>query len=183
FDVTVDPNNPLGILQDLLWGLVGILRNYIGLLATGAALLAFAGPFMRGPSKVAAEQPVMSAALGFVAFLVTPVAASIAILLFVTIPLGVVALALYGVGLIVVQLFTASAVGHLINRRLFPSLGNGDFAALATGLVPLAILSGLPQFVGTIVWLLASFVGFGALWLYWRDEARDRRLSRRKAKG
>jgi len=179
FDVSVDPSDPLALLQDVLWGLVGILRNYIGLLAVGGTLLAFASPFVRGPARVAAEQPIMSAALGFVAFLVTPVAASIAILLFVTIPLGVIALALYGVGLYIVQLFTASALGHAMNERFFPSLGTSDFAALATGLVPLAVLSAIPQFVGTIVWLLASFVGFGALWLHWRDEARDRRRSKK----
>ncbi|MEM6926070.1 MAG: hypothetical protein AAF602_04010, partial [Myxococcota bacterium] len=103
-------------------------------------------------------------------------------LLFVTLPLGLVTLALWLVGLVVAQLFTASAVGHLINRRLLPSLEGSDLAALATGLVPLAIASAFPQIVFLIVYLLASFVGFGALWLYWRDEARDRRLSRRKAK-
>ncbi|MEN0063408.1 MAG: hypothetical protein AAGA48_14750 [Myxococcota bacterium] len=180
FDVDVDPTDPLGMLQSLLWWVVGIIRSYVGLIAVGAIMLAFASPFVRGPSKVAAEQPVMSAALGFVAAIVTPVAASIAILLFVTIPLGVIALALYGVGLYIVQLFAASALGHAMNRRFFPSLGTGDFAALATGLVPLVVLSAIPQFVGTVVWLLATFVGFGALWLHWRDEARDRRRSRKK---
>jgi len=180
FDVDLDPSDPLGILQEFLWWMVGVLFNYVGLIATGGVLIAFASPFVREPSKAAAEQPIMSAALGFVAAIVIPVASLVAMLLFVTIPLGVVAFALYGVGLYIVQIFTASAIGHAVNRRFFPGLGKGDFAALATGLVPLVILSGIPKLVGTAVWLLATFVGFGALWVHWRDEARDRRRSRKR---
>ncbi|MEM6930293.1 MAG: hypothetical protein AAF602_25365, partial [Myxococcota bacterium] len=81
FDVSFDPSDPMGALQDLVWRVVSVLQTYVGLLATGGVLLLIAGPFMRGPSKAASEQPLMSAALGFVAVLVTPVAATAAALL------------------------------------------------------------------------------------------------------
>ncbi len=184
FDVDFDPSDPVAVAQEVLWGFVGVLRSYLGLLLTGAVFLAFASSFVNGPANAIAEQPIMSAALGLVAFLTIPVVGGVA-LLSVSIQLGVVELAvvafgLWGAGLFIVPIFTAVAIGRAINKRVFPKLGDSELGALATGAVPLAILFAIPQFVGMIVWLFTSFVGFGALWLHWRDEARDHRRSRRK---
>lgn len=182
FDVDIDRNDPMSILQDILGRLLGAVYNYVGLLAVGFVMLAFAGGFVRGPSRALLEQPVMSAALGAAAAVAIPIVATVAALLFVTLPLSVVMIAMYTTGLFVVQLFTATALGRLFNARFLPGLADNDFASMAIGLIPLVLLYANPFWISAVVYALATIVGFGALWLFWRDEARDRRRARKSQK-
>lgn len=108
-----------------------------------------------------AEETTLGALLGFTAFLLIPVAAAIAIVTLVGLPIGVAAVLLFGLALYAAKLPIAVWIGgRLLGLAGRP--GASPYAAMATGVLLLYLLFAIP-FVGWLFWLAATWLGLGAM--------------------
>lgn len=146
---------------------------------TGAALLAgilmvavFRGlvPHLGG---VLAGNATVGALLGFAAFLMVPAGAVVAMVTIVGIPIGIAALLLFVVALYAAKLPVAAWAG----QRLLALAGRpsaSPYAAMALGIVALYLLFAIPL-LGRLVWLVATWLGLGAIVLSGRGYLQTRR--------
>ena len=108
-----------------------------------------------------AEQTTLGALLGFGAFLIVPVAAVVVMVTVVGLPVGLIAMLLFGMALYVAKLPIAAWAG----RRLLALAGRPDaspYAAMAAGVLTLYLLFATP-WVGWLFWLAATWLGLGAM--------------------
>ena len=119
------------------------------------------------------SEALMGTVIGFGAFLVVPVASVLAMLLIIGIPLGLVALILYFVALYLAQIPVAVWLG----RRLLSLAGGTEpspFLGLALG-VPMLNLAYLIPWLGMLAWLIATWLGLGAMILVTRGYLQERK--------
>ena len=143
------------------WGWVFWFLQTLAALLTGIVVVAlFRGVVQRLAGSVA-EQNTLSALLGFAAFLLVPVAAGIAMVTLVGLPLGLATALLFGVALYAAKLPVAIWIGD----RLLSRAGRPDaspYAAMALGVLLLYLLFAIP-YVGWLFWLGATWLGLGAM--------------------
>jgi cytoskeletal protein CcmA (bactofilin family) len=134
---------------------------------TGAALLAgllAVALFRRVVQELVtaiAGATTLGALLGFGAFLIVPVSAVVAMATLVGLPIGLIAMLLFGVALYVAKLPIAVWAGG----RLLALAGRPDassYAAMAVGILVLYLLFAIP-WIGWLMWLAAAWLGFGAM--------------------
>ena len=116
-------------------------------------------------STVAGE-PTLGALLGFGAFLIVPVGAAVVMVTLVGLPVGLIAVLLFGAAVYVAKLPVAVWAGaHLLTRlgRTEPS----PYAAMAVGVLALYLLFAIP-WLGGLFWLVATCLGLGAMVLLGR---------------
>ena len=107
--------------------------------------------------------PLPSLGWGAVILFATPIAAIIVCFTVVGIPIGLIALALYGIGIYLSHIPVGLLIGRLILRRLTEVESKGLLVgALALGLVILVILRLIP-FLGFWVGLATALFGLGAV--------------------
>ena len=107
--------------------------------------------------------PWQSLGWGALILFATPVAAIIVIATVIGLPVGLIALALYGIAIYLSQIPVALLIGRLIIRQSRELESKGLMVgALALGLAILLILSLIP-FVGWLVWLFTAMFGLGTL--------------------
>jgi anti-sigma factor RsiW/cytoskeletal protein CcmA (bactofilin family) len=101
-----------------------------------------------------------SAGIGFLALVATPVAAIIAMITLIGLPLGLIALAGWAVACYVAKIIVAGFLG----RSILAKQGTAPVAALAllAGLIPIFVGVNLP-YVGMLINLLITVLGLGAL--------------------
>ena len=134
---------------------------------TGAALLAgmlAVALFRRLVQELAsaiAGETTLGALLGFGAFLIVPVAAAVVMMTVVGLPIGVIAVLLFGVALYVAKLPIAVWAGEQLLARAGRS-GASPYAAMAVGIMVLYLLFEIP-WVGGLFWLAATWLGLGAM--------------------
>lgn len=111
------------------------------------------------------ENPLMSIGMGIVFLIVVPIVSILVMITVVGIPLGLIALLLYGIALFSAQIFVGMTIGRLIlsfiadgNRRLIQFLG------LLIGLLILFGISFIP-YVGPWAPLIVVILGLGGLML------------------
>ena len=111
------------------------------------------------------ENPLMSIGMGIVFLIVVPIVSVLVMITVVGIPLGLIALLLYGIALFSAQIFVGMTIGRLIlsfiadgNRRLIQFLG------LLIGLLILFGISFIP-YVGPWAPLIVVILGLGGLML------------------
>jgi len=98
---------------------------------------------------------------GIIALIVLPILAIIFCITIVGIPLGLIMLVLYSVGLYLSVVFAALALGSLILKRKDQNWA-GMLLSLALGVLLLEIISIVPL-VGGLVYFILMVVGFGAM--------------------
>lgn len=163
----------------------GMIVGYVfwcgAALVVGVLLLAaFRNPGARIADMVG-QDVWGSLGVGFVAAVVVPVAAALACILIVTIPLVVLVFFLYFPVLYVAKLPVAVFLGRRLLRLLgsaHPSAGK----ALLTG-VPVLYLIFLIPYLGTLAWWVSLYVGLGAIILGTRAFLRDRSARAPEAPG
>ena len=134
---------------------------------TLAALLAgilvvalFRGVVQRLVTSIA-EETTLGALLGFTAFLLVPVAAGVAMVTLIGLPIGLAAGLLFGLALYAAKLPIAVWIGgRLLGLAGRP--GASPYAAMGVGVVLLYLLFAIP-FVGWVFWLAATWLGLGAM--------------------
>ncbi len=134
---------------------------------TGAALLAgmlavaLSRRLVRELVSAIAGETTLGALLGFGAFLIVPVAAAVVMMTVVGLPIGIIAVLLFGVALYVAKLPVAVWAGG----RLLALAGRPEaspYAAMAVGILLLYLLFEIP-WLGGLLWLAATWLGLGAM--------------------
>lgn len=135
--------------------------QFLAALLTGiVAVAALRGVVERLVASIA-EETTLGALLGFTAFLLIPVAAVIAIVTLVGLPIGVAAVLLFSLALYAAKLPIAVWIGgRLLGLAGRP--GASPYAAMAIGVLLLYLLFAIP-FVGWLFWLAATWLGLGAM--------------------
>ena len=116
---------------------------------------------VQGPAASIAEETTLSALLGFSAFLLVPVAAGVAMVTLVGLPIGIAAALLFGPAPYAAKLPLAVCIGdRLLGLAGRPSAS--PYAAMALGILLLYLLFALP-YVGSLFWLAATWLGLGTM--------------------
>jgi len=154
-----------GKAAGMSWFLLGSVLWSLGLFAFGAAMLTAFPAFTVAAARRATSDSLASLGLGLALVVTTPIAAGLAILTIVGIPLGAAALAIYPVLILAGYLIGVWSVAirtrELMGRRS-PASRAVLLAWLAAALVML-LLVGVVPFLG---WLIAAWVtlaGVGAM--------------------
>jgi len=144
-------------------GIQGKLLGFLMILAAGIIVILLATGRMSAMADSIRTKPWPSLGWGALALFVTPIAALIVIITIIGLPVGLIALVLYGIAVYLSQIPIGFLIGRLIIRR------NGEIesrglmiGALALGLVILLVLSLIP-YVGGLVGLLTIVFGLGSL--------------------
>lgn len=130
-------------------------------LVTAFILIAFFKDRIRGTFEYFSGQPWRTLLIGFLCLIVIPVAAVIAFCLILTIPIGVIMFALYGIFLYIGWV----SAGILLGSLIFNLFGNSTpslFLAALIGL-PLLMILGLIPILGYLVSFIAIVAGLGVV--------------------
>ncbi|MBP7660940.1 MAG: hypothetical protein KA778_13115 [Burkholderiaceae bacterium] len=144
------------------WGLLGSVLWSMGLFAFGAAMLSAFPGFTMAAADRAASEPLAAFGLGLALTVTTPVAAGLAILTIVGIPLGAAVLAVYPV-LILVGYLTGVWSVAARTRRLLGARSPGSRPVLLgwlAGALVVLLLVGVVPFLG---WMIAAWVTLAGL--------------------
>jgi cytoskeletal protein CcmA (bactofilin family) len=105
--------------------------------------------------------------VGFLAFIVIPVAAAVSCILIVTIPLALAVIVAWALAAYLAKV----PVAVLVGRKLLMRMGKPEpspYGAFTAGIVVLYVLFAIPV-LGWIVWFACVFLGLGAMVLGLRD--------------
>ena len=141
----------------------GKLLGFLMILVIGIIVILLATERVSAMADSIRNKPWPSLGWGALVLFVTPIAALIVICTIIGLPLGLIALALWGIAIYLSQIPVGFLIGRLIIRR------NGEIesrglmiGALALGLVILLVL-GLIPYIGWLVMLLTIMFGLGSL--------------------
>lgn len=147
----------------LLWDLWWLLSSFL----VGAIALAIGGEAARRPAQRLVREPALGLGFGFVIAVVFPAAAILALVLVVTIPLGLISLAVYCAAGYLGRLVAAQAIGDRLLASIRGGKSTSAYASLALGLVVFYLLTQIP-YVGFLIWLAAVVAGLGGIFLAFR---------------
>ncbi len=143
----------------------------MGQLIVGAVLLLLGGHYTASFAGTLRDHPSRSLGLGLVGMVALPVLSIVACALIVPLPLGVLGLGIFGALVYLSQLVAAQAFGRVLLSRFKPKLNGTPLLHLLIGVVPLAILTGLP-WIGGLMGFLVTVLGAGAIALKVREATR-----------
>ncbi len=152
-------SSAFAFLSDLKWKFIGFLMS----LLAGLVLILLAPKWLSSVSEAVRSRPGPSAGWGALVLFVTPIAAIVTCITIIGIPLGLIALALWGIAIYLAQIPVGLFVGKLIIGRYREVEGKGIMvAALALGLVILKLLRLIP-YLGFWIGVAAVIFGLGAV--------------------
>jgi cytoskeletal protein CcmA (bactofilin family) len=147
----------------LFSGILGKLTGFLMALVTGLVIILIAPRRLMSIAESIRISPGASAGWGAVVLFVTPIAAILVCLTIVGIPVGLIALVLWGMGLYLAQIPVGLLIGRLIISRFTGMEGRAIMTgALALGLVILTLL-GLIPYLGFFIGLAVALFGLGAV--------------------
>lgn len=142
---------------------MGKVIGFLMILVVGIIIILTVPRRMASVADSVRTKPWPSLGWGAVILFATPIAAIIVCFTVIGIPVGLIALALYGIGIYLSQIPVALLIGRLIFRRLTEVESKGLLVgALALGLVILVILRLIP-FLGFWIGLATALFGLGAV--------------------
>lgn len=147
------------------WGLLGSVLWSMGLFAFGAAMLSVFPGFTIAAADRVSSEPLAAFGLGLALTVTTPVAAGLAILTIVGIPLGAAVLAIYPV-LILVGYLTGVWSVAARTRRLLGARSPGSRPVLLGWLaaaLAVLLLVGVVPFLGWIIAAWVTLAGLGGM--------------------
>jgi cytoskeletal protein CcmA (bactofilin family) len=144
-------------------GMGGKLLGFIMILVVGIIVILLAPRWVSAMADSIRAKPWPSLGWGALVLFATPIAAIIVIITIIGLPVGLIALVLYGIAIYLSQIPVGFLIGRLIIRR------NGEIesrglmvGALAPGLAILLVL-GLIPYIGGLVMLLTIIFGLGSV--------------------
>jgi hypothetical protein len=144
-------------------GVLAKLTNFLMAFVTGLIIIFVAARRLTSIVDAIGSRPGPSAGWGALLVLVTPIAALLVCMTIIGISAGVIALALYGIGLYLAQIPVGLFIGRWIIGRFRAVESKGAMVgALAVGLVILKLLSLIPYF-GFVVGFVVALFGLGAV--------------------
>ena len=136
---------------------------YLMILLTGIIVILIARRRITLMASSIQSRPWQSLGWGALILVATPIVAIIVMISIIGIPLGLIALVLYGIALYLSQIPVGLLIGRLIIRQNRPIESRGlMIGALALGLLILIVLASIPV-VGWIFGLATILLGLGAL--------------------
>jgi len=142
---------------------MGKVVAFLMILVIGIMLILAAPRWMASMADSIRAKPLLSLGWGAAMLFAVPIAAIVVCFTVIGIPVGLIALAVWGIAIYLSQIPVALLIGRLILRRLGDVESKGLLiGALALGLVILIILRVIP-FVGFWVWLATALFGLGAV--------------------
>ncbi|MCK5592900.1 polymer-forming cytoskeletal protein [Candidatus Bathyarchaeota archaeon] len=145
----------------LFSGIVKII-GFLMALITGLVIILIAPRRLTSIAEAIRSRPGPSAGWGAMILFLTPIAAIIVCLTIVGIPVGLIALALWGIAIYLAQIPVGLLIGRLILGRFRAVEGKAIMVgALALGLLILKLL-GLIPYVGFFIGLAIAIFGLGA---------------------
>jgi hypothetical protein len=148
--------SPFSVIQ-------GKLLGFLMILVIGIIVILLATERVSAIADSIRNKPWPSLGWGALVLFVTPIAALIVICTIIGLPLGLIALALYGIAIYLSQIPVGFLIGRLILKR------NGEIesrglmiGALALGLVILLVLRLIP-YIGFLIGLFTIMFGLGSL--------------------
>ncbi len=164
---------PLAVLASILWKVAWYLMT----LVVGIVLILLAPRRMAGAATALRTDTGPVAGWGAIALFVTPLAAILVCLTIIGLPLGIIALLLWGILLYLSQLPVSLFIGQLILGHQKPLASKGFMiGSLALGLLILTLLRSIPL-LGFLVWLAIALFGLGAFVTGERQLLQSRRNS------
>ncbi len=157
-------------------GILGVgwwIWKTLAAMLVGVVLIALVGRAVPTLTDTVGGEAVMGTLIGFGAFLFVPVASFVAIVLIIPLPLGVLALTLFGIALYLAKLPVAVWIG----TRLLSLTGKSvpsPYLAFPVGLLTLYGAFAIP-WIGNVVWIAATWLGLGAMILATRAAVQTRR--------
>jgi len=153
-----------GIIPTILGRLVGFLM----ILAIGVVIVLVAPRRAALMADTIRNKPWWSLGWGAIVLFATPVAAIVVCITIIGIPLGLIALALYGIAIYLSQIPVALFIGRWILGYFSKTDSRAVMVgALALGLAILCLLRMIP-YVGFFIGLVAVLFGLGAALVSWR---------------
>lgn len=149
-----------------------LTRMIVALLVGLAAVAIFSKQTPAIVARVAGDG-LRSAGIGFITFVVVPVAGLLACVLIVTIPLVFIAGLAFGLLVYLAKVPVAIWIGQLILARLGRSR-SAPYLSLLIGIAALYAAFLIP-YIGKLAWWASLFVGLGAIVLYISDLRQQRR--------
>jgi cytoskeletal protein CcmA (bactofilin family) len=144
-------------------GVLAKLTSFLMAFVTGLIIIFLATRRLTSIVDAIGSRPGPSAGWGALIVFVTPIAALLVCLTIIGISAGVIALALYGIGLYLAQIPVGLFIGRWIIGRFRAVESKGAMVgALAVGLVILKLLSLIPYF-GFVVGFVVALFGLGAI--------------------
>jgi hypothetical protein len=141
----------------------GKLLGFLMTLVIGIIVILLAAGRISAMADSIRTKPWPSLGWGALALFVTPIAALVVIITIIGLPVGLIALVLYGIAVYLSQIPVGFLIGRLILKRNGEIESRGLFiGALALGLAILLVL-GLIPYVGGLVMLLTIMFGLGSL--------------------
>ena len=157
--VKEEPSIPFPLT--LFSGIVKII-GFLMALITGLVIILIAPRRLTSIAEAIRSRPGPSAGWGAIILFLTPIAAIIVCLTIVGIPVGLIALALWGIAIYLAQIPVGLLIGRLILGRFRAVEGKAIMVgALALGLLILKLL-GLIPYAGFFIGLAIAIFGLGA---------------------
>jgi hypothetical protein len=147
----------------LFSGVLAKLMSFLMAFVAGLIIIFLAPRRLTSVVEAIGSRPGPSAGWGAMIVFLTPIAAVLVCLTIIGISAGVIALALYGIGLYLAQIPVGLFIGRWIIGRFRVVEGKGIMVgALAIGLAILKLLSLIPYF-GFVVGVAVVIFGLGAV--------------------
>lgn len=147
-----------------LWDIGWTLWSFLSAFLVGAVLLLVGGRVARRPAISLRDSPASGLGFGFVVAVVFPVSCLVAIVLLVTLPLGLIGLVVFALLLYLARLVAAQFLGAWLLTRLTGDPQPSEYLSLAIGLA-LLMLIGVVPYLGFLLHLIALIVGLGGIYL------------------
>jgi cytoskeletal protein CcmA (bactofilin family) len=142
-------------------GVLFKLLQFVGALIVGAILVAFTKNHARKTAETIRTRSMQSLGIGFVAFILAPIVALIALILIVTAPLSWILTLGFLIGIYIAKFYVAIWLGDLILRRSNRP-DTSPMLSMILGLAILYLITAIP-IVGTLAMFFIIFFGLGAL--------------------
>ncbi|MBD3368460.1 MAG: hypothetical protein GF405_09870 [Candidatus Eisenbacteria bacterium] len=145
-------------------GVVGVVIQvflFLGAVIVGSILVAFTKKHARRTANTIRTRPMQSLGIGFVAFILAPIVAFIALILIITIPLSWIITLGFWIAIYIAKFYVAIWLGDLILRRA-DRPDTSPIPSMILGLAILYIIAAIPV-VGTLAMFIIVFFGLGAL--------------------
>ena len=159
-----------GVFKSLLtfWKIV----FFFGALAVGLVLIWLYGYVLHDVNEELIKNPYKCLLYGFLLCAALPVAAVVLVLSIIGVPLGILFMLMWGIGMYIAWIFSGIAVGEYLGRVVASrtqkdaksSKKQSAIMSLVAGMALIHILSALP-YVGLVVSFLAVIWGMGGLWI------------------
>ena len=148
----------------LLSGIGGKVTGFLMAFIAGLVIILLVPRRLKSIAESIRTRPGPSAGWGALVLFVTPIAAVIVCITIIGIPVGLIALALWGIAIYLAQIPVGLFIGRWIIGRFRNVEGKAIMiGALALGLVILKLLGLIPHLVGFFIGVAVALFGMGAV--------------------